>query len=129
MFIAYLEAYIHFRNYGGTSLDVVPNLVRQQVLCGYSLITATTPCLKGLLKRFRTEMAAINEIASYSRTYVIKTPDRAQLHEVTPWSRSTGTVSGNDHPNMSGTHSPAVLQKLTPRLHMLKPKGITAMRV
>lgn len=45
-------------------------MVWQQVLCGYSLITATTPCLKGFLGRFRTEdLARVTESPSYSRSY------------------------------------------------------------
>ena len=55
VFIAYLEAYVRFREHGRTSIDTVDTLVWQQVLCGYSLVSATTPCLKGFLGRFRTE--------------------------------------------------------------------------
>lgn len=46
-------------------------MVWQQILCGYSLISATTPCLKGFLGRFRTEdLARLTEADSGSRTYV-----------------------------------------------------------
>lgn len=45
-------------------------LVWQQVLCGYSLVSATTPCLKGFLGRFRTEdLARVTEGSSGARTY------------------------------------------------------------
>lgn len=45
-------------------------LILQQVLCGYSLISATTPCLKGFLGRFRTEhIAKFAEGSSGTRTY------------------------------------------------------------
>ena len=88
MFIAYLEAYIHFRNNGGTSLDVVPSLVWQQVLCGYCLVTATTPCLKGFLGRFRTEITAINENTLYSRTHNQNSRSRPA-----PWSRALESLN------------------------------------
>ena len=45
-------------------------LIWQQVLCGYSLISATTPCLKGFLGRFRTEdLARVTEGSSGTKTY------------------------------------------------------------
>ena len=45
-------------------------LVWQQVLCGYSLVSATTPCLKGFLGKFRTEdLARVPEGSSGTRTY------------------------------------------------------------
>ena len=70
IFIAYLEAYVNFRKYGGTSIDAVDTLVWQQVLCGYSLVSATTPCLKGFLGRFRTEdFARVTEGSSGTRSY------------------------------------------------------------
>ncbi|KAL8717406.1 MAG: hypothetical protein Q9225_005337 [Loekoesia sp. 1 TL-2023] len=55
IFIVYLKAYIHFRKHGSTSMDAIDTMVFQQVLCGYSLVSATTPSLKGFLGRFRTE--------------------------------------------------------------------------
>ena len=69
-FVLYLKAFLRFRGNGGSSLDVIPNMVWQQVLCGYALISATTPCLKGFLGRFRTEeLARITEADSGTRTY------------------------------------------------------------
>ena len=45
-------------------------LVWQQILCGYSLMSATTPCLKGFLGRFRTEdLARVTDSVSGSRSY------------------------------------------------------------
>ncbi|KAG8525329.1 uncharacterized protein KY384_008973 [Bacidia gigantensis] len=70
IFITYLEAYIRFRKYGGSSIEAVGTLVWQQVLCGYSLVSATTPCLKGFLGRFHTEGIAGTLESSYgNRAY------------------------------------------------------------
>ena len=65
----YLQGFLQFRDDGGSSLDVIPSMVWQQVLCGYALISATTPCLKGFLGRFRTEELARITEASGTRTY------------------------------------------------------------
>lgn len=54
-FIAFVEAYAGFRRDGGTSLDSVSSLVWQQVVLGCALVSATTPCLKGFLGKFRTD--------------------------------------------------------------------------
>ena len=69
-FIAYLEAYINFRQHGGQSIDTVRSLVWQQVLVGYGLVSATTPYLKGFLARFKTDgMQGATNYSSDTRTY------------------------------------------------------------
>ena len=78
IFIVYLDTYIKFRKHGGTSIDAVGTLVWQQVLCGYSLVSATTPCLKGFLGRFRTEdLARVTEGSYGTRTYGQNSRSRA----------------------------------------------------
>lgn len=70
LFIAYLVSYIDFRRNGGTSIDAVNTLLWQQVLCGYSLVSATTPCLNGFLKQFRThDLAKVTEDSLGTTTY------------------------------------------------------------
>jgi hypothetical protein len=64
LFIAYLESYIHFRRHGTSSLNAIIPLVWQQALCGYSLMSATTPCIKSFLGRFRTD--DLGDLTSYT---------------------------------------------------------------
>lgn len=78
IFIAYLQAYVHFRKHGRPSLDAVDALVWQQALCGYSLISATALCLKSFLGRFRTSdflnlsMNANSQIPTHSQSYAME---------------------------------------------------------
>ena len=54
LFIVFLRAYVQYRQHGRPTIDIVDTMVLQQILCGYSLMSATTPCLKGFLAGFRT---------------------------------------------------------------------------
>ena len=90
IFIAYLEAYIRFRKHGRAGIDVVDSMVWQQVLCGYSLVSATTPCLKGFLGRFRTEdLVRLGRGSSGSGTY-----DQTSRTETTSQSYPLEPLSG-----------------------------------
>ena len=73
-------AYLDFRQNGGTSIDAVDSLLWQQVLCGYCLVSATTPCLNGFLRQFRThDLAKVTEDSSGTTTY-----DQACLSRIHP---------------------------------------------
>ncbi|KAK1041484.1 hypothetical protein LTR74_018612 [Friedmanniomyces endolithicus] len=62
LLIAYLEFYVGFLQHGRGSIDVVDYTILQQVLLGYSLSSATIPCLKGFLGRFQTgDLARLSE--------------------------------------------------------------------
>jgi hypothetical protein len=53
-FIVYLVTYEHFRKRGRSNIGAITPLIWQQVLLATALLTATIPCLKGVLGRFKT---------------------------------------------------------------------------
>ena len=71
LFIAYLESYAQFRDHGQPSIGTVYALILQQTLLAYALMSATIPCLKGFLGRFRTgDLATLSESATgYGQSY------------------------------------------------------------
>ncbi|GAB7344805.1 hypothetical protein MBLNU457_3266t1 [Dothideomycetes sp. NU457] len=52
--VLYTRSLITFLHSGHNNIGVIPNLIWQQVLISYSLILATTPCLRIFIRRFRT---------------------------------------------------------------------------
>ena len=118
IFIAYLEAYVSFRKHDGSSIGAVSSLVWQQVLCGYSLVSATTPCLKGFLGRFHTEeLARVTEASSGIRTYGSQkfrsrtNPDAYVLESLDRKSRRR--LALNDEPSSLACHPAEVLHSAT----------------
>ena len=62
LFVAYLVSYKTFRESGRPSIDAVDYLILQQVMLAYGLMSATIPCLKSFLGRFRTgDLAKLTE--------------------------------------------------------------------
>ena len=97
------------------------SLIWQQVLCGYSLVSATTPCLNGFLKQFRThDLAKVTEgsnsgtmtcdQSSASRTtpgtYALESLDRKN-------STSRRPLEDTDTQTMSAGHPADVLHSAT----------------
>jgi len=52
--VLYTRSLISFLHSGQDNIGVISNLIWQQVLISYSLILATTPCLRIFIRRFRT---------------------------------------------------------------------------
>ena len=78
IFIGYFVSYQIFRHYATDSIDVVNNLILQQALLAYSLISPTIPCLKGFLGRFETaELTRLSEGDSVT-TYGLGSRTRVQ---------------------------------------------------
>ena len=50
----YLRAYSQFIRSGNRGVAITSTMVWQEILLGYSLISATVPCLKGFVKSFKT---------------------------------------------------------------------------
>lgn len=66
-----MVTYVDSQEQGRRSLDAVTPLLWQQVLLVTALLTATVPCLKGFLGRFKTlDLVTISESAyGYGRSY------------------------------------------------------------
>ena len=82
LFIAYFESYAQFRDHGQASIGAVHALIWQQTLLAYALMSATIPCLKGFLGRFRTgDLATLSESATgYGQSYG-QNSNRSGRHE------------------------------------------------
>lgn len=85
LFVAYLMSYTSFRERGRPSIDAVDSLMLQQALLAYGLMSATIPCLKGFLGRFRTgDLAKLTEseiMHSYgARQYGSRSRSRSRSH-------------------------------------------------
>jgi len=78
--ILYTRSLIKFLHSGHDNIGVIPNLIWQQVLISYSLILATTPCLRIFIRRFRTGgIAAMAQQTSQRRSlYSAGGPDNSQ---------------------------------------------------
>lgn len=50
----YLLAYSQFIRSGDRGVAITPTMVWQEILLGYSFISATVPCIKGFVKSFKT---------------------------------------------------------------------------
>jgi hypothetical protein len=62
MFVVYLVTYDNFRGQGRPNIGAITPLIWQQILLATALLTATVPCLKGFLGRFRTlDLVTISE--------------------------------------------------------------------
>lgn len=62
VFIVYLVTYEDFREQGRPNIGAVIPLIWQQILLATALLTATIPCLKGFLGRFKTlDLVTITE--------------------------------------------------------------------
>lgn len=62
MFIVYFSTYRDFRDQGRPNIGAVIPLIWQQILLATALLTATIPCLKGFLGRFKTlDLVTITE--------------------------------------------------------------------
>ena len=79
IFVAYFFSYRSFRQYATDNIDVVDNLVWQQALLAYSLMSATIPNLKGFLGRFQTgDLAKLSEseiMGTNGSSFVLSTMD------------------------------------------------------
>ncbi|KAK4550011.1 hypothetical protein LTR36_002978 [Oleoguttula mirabilis] len=95
LFIVYFKSYMDFRLHGKDSIGAVNNIVLQQTLIAYSLISATIPCLKGFLGRFQTgDLARLSEGGTryaygtrggtHSESYALSLLDRDALSRRRP---------------------------------------------
>ena len=84
LFIAYLMSYTAFREHGRPSIDAVDSLILQQVLLAYNLMSATIPCLKNFLGRFRT-----GDLVKLTESEVMQSHDLRE-YSLTSRSRSHG---------------------------------------
>lgn len=89
IFIVYMVTYEDFRDQGRPNIGAVTPLIWQQVLLATALLTATIPCLKGFLGRFKTlDLVTItgttygyggsdgSKIRSGNRSFVLSSFDR-----------------------------------------------------
>jgi hypothetical protein len=60
-----------FQSHGETNIGATAIMIWQQVLIALALMTATIPCLKGFLGRFKTSDLA--RLSEYQSTYVFST--------------------------------------------------------
>lgn len=92
-------------------------LVWQQILCGYSLISATTPCLNSFLGRFRTQdLARVTEDSSGTRTYTQNSKSRTNPESLVLESldhKTSKRPPANDQPTVLATHPAGVLHSAT----------------
>ena len=68
----YLKTHTHIARTFSTGTGIVSTILWQETLIGYSLISATIPCLKNFIEGFTTGGAAtITEGTSRSHTYFV----------------------------------------------------------
>lgn len=91
LFIAYLESYEAYRHHGRKSIGAVNNIILQQMLLAWALISSTIPCTVGFLSRFQTgDLAALSDSGTrygygsngpsqQGQSYVLSSMDRPAI--------------------------------------------------